>query len=403
MRAKIALLVVVLIAVMAVPARAHADTHTVSWDKYSLMVDGKRVYVWSGEFHPFRLPNPDLWRDILQKMKANGYDAVSIYVDWAYHSPKPGVYDFSGIRDMDKFLDIANEVGLYVIARPGPYINAEVDAGGYPGWLTTKAGTARSNNATYLSYVDEYLSHIDQIIARHQVTNGTGPVVLYQIENEYAGTNAAYMQHLYNKVRADGITVPIFHNDKGRNGQWTPGSFTDQRRTARAEPLRLRRLPGRHVLHVGQPRHRGHAARLGLLRPRRQDRRLDRVPEHARPDGRVRRRLVRPVGRQAVRRRRLPVPGGARERRLRARLLPDRAGQRDQDPEHLHDVRRDELGLAARAGRLHVLRLRRRLGRGAPAARRQGHGDEGDGLHGAVRRAAVRARRGRHGGGRTRP
>jgi hypothetical protein len=227
MRAKLALLVVVLMAVMAVPARAEAaDTHTVSWDKYSLMVDGKRVYVWSGEFHPFRLPNPDLWRDILQKMKANGYNAVSIYVDWAYHSPKPGVYDFSGVRDMDKFLDIANEVGLYVIARPGPYINAEVDAGGYPGWLTTKAGGARSNNATYLSYVDEYLSHIDQIIARHQVTSGTGPVVLYQIENEYAGSNTAYMQHLYNKVRADGITVPIFHNDKGRNGQWTPGSFT---------------------------------------------------------------------------------------------------------------------------------------------------------------------------------
>src|SRR4051794_35148110 len=233
MRAKLALLVVVLMAVMAVPARAEAaDTHTVTWDKYSLMVDGKRVYVWSGEFHPFRLPNPDLWRDILQKMKANGYDAVSIYVDWAYHSPKPGVYDFSGIRDMDEFLDIANEVGLYVIARPGPYINAEVDAGGYPGWLTTKAGAARSNNATYLSYVDEYLSHIDQIIARHQVTSGTGPVVLYQIENEYAGSNAAYMAHLYDKARADGITVPIFHNDKGRNGQWTPGSFT----TASGQP-----------------------------------------------------------------------------------------------------------------------------------------------------------------------
>src|SRR4051812_36647515 len=231
MRAKLALMVVVLMAVMAVPARAHADTHTVSWDKYSLMVDGKRVYVWSGEFHPFRLPNPDLWRDILQKMKANGYDAVSIYVDWAYHSPKPGVYDFSGVRDMDRFLDIANEVGLYVIARPGPYINAEVDAGGFPGWLTTKPGRARTNDPTYMGYVDEYLSHIDAILARHQVTSGTGPVVLYQIENEYASNVTSpvgiqYMQHLYDKVRADGITVPIFHNDKGRNGFWVPGAFT---------------------------------------------------------------------------------------------------------------------------------------------------------------------------------
>src|SRR4051794_16234364 len=231
---KLAWLVAMLALVVALGGRAapaRADTHAVTWDKYSLMIDGKRVYVWSGEFHPFRLPNPDLWRDILQKMKANGYDAVSIYVDWAYHSPKPGVYDFSGVRDMDKFLDIAQQVGIYVIARPGPYINAEVDAGGYPGWLTTKAGTARSNNATYLSYVDEYLSQIDAILARHQVTNGTGPVVLYQIENEYANntSNAAgigSMKHLYDKVRADGITVPIFHNDKGRNGFWTPGGFT---------------------------------------------------------------------------------------------------------------------------------------------------------------------------------
>src|SRR4051794_26875698 len=231
MRAKLALLVVVLMAVLVAPAPARADTHTVTWDKYSLQVDGKRVYVWSGEFHPFRLPSPDLWRDILQKMKANGYDAVSIYVDWAYHSPKPGVYDFSGVRDMDRFLDIANEVGLYVIARPGPYINAEVDAGGFPGWLTTKPGRARTSDPTYMGYVDEYLSHIDAILARHQVTNGTGPVVLYQIENEYASNVTSpvgiqYMQHLYDKVRADGITVPIFHNDKGRNGFWVPGAFT---------------------------------------------------------------------------------------------------------------------------------------------------------------------------------
>src|SRR3954469_8166814 len=213
---------------LAAPA-ARAETHTVSFDKYSLLVDGQRVFFWSGEFHPFRQPNPDLWRDILQKMKANGYDGVSIYVDWAYHSPKPGVYDFNGVRDMDRFFDIAQEVGLYVMVRPGPYINAEVDAGGFPGWLTTKPGTARTNNATYLGYVDQYLTAIDAIIARHQVTNGTGSVLLYQIENEYANnvtsqTGIQYMQHLYAKARADGITVPIFHNDKGRNGYWRPGT-----------------------------------------------------------------------------------------------------------------------------------------------------------------------------------
>ena len=83
---RVAWLVATLALVVAVGGRAapaRADTHTVTWDKYSLKVDDQRVYVWSGEFHPFRLPNPDLWRDMLQKMKSNGYDAVSIYVDWA--------------------------------------------------------------------------------------------------------------------------------------------------------------------------------------------------------------------------------------------------------------------------------------------------------------------------------
>ena len=64
--------------------------HTVTFDKYSLMLDGKRTFIWSGEFHYWRLPSPDLWRDMLQKMKAEGYNAISIYFDWAYHSPAAG-------------------------------------------------------------------------------------------------------------------------------------------------------------------------------------------------------------------------------------------------------------------------------------------------------------------------
>src|SRR5215813_3406644 len=163
MRLRLGLGVLCAVLALAVPltantarADAPAPVHSVTWDKYSLQIDGKRLFVWSGEFHAFRLPSPDLWRDILQKMKANGYNAVSIYFDWAYHSPKSGVYDFSGVRDMDKLLDIANETGIYVIARPGPYINAEVDSGGFPGWLQTTSGTARTNNMTYMAATDQW-------------------------------------------------------------------------------------------------------------------------------------------------------------------------------------------------------------------------------------------------------
>src|SRR6266545_4089521 len=160
------------IAGTAVPATATAapaakPTHTVTYDGYSFLVDGNRTYLWSGEFHSYRLPSPDLWLDIFQKMKAAGFNATSIYFDWGYHSPAPGKYDFTGVRDVDRLLDIAAEVGIYVIARPGPYINAETDSGGFPGWLTTQQGRARSSAPDFQAASDEWLHHIDPIIARH--------------------------------------------------------------------------------------------------------------------------------------------------------------------------------------------------------------------------------------------
>ncbi|MEV6794797.1 beta-galactosidase [Streptomyces sp. NPDC051320] len=217
-------------AAAAEPAAADGAPHTVAFDKYSMVIDGRRVVLWSGEIHPYRLPSPSLWRDVLQKLRANGYNAISIYVAWNYHSSAPGTYDFTGVRDLGLFLRMAAEAGLYVILRPGPYINAEVDGGGFPGWLTTTAGTARTADPTYLGHVDEWLTAVDAIARGHLYTNGQGTVVLYQLENEYAAhisdaSGRDYLAHLYAKVRADGIDVPLFHNDKGRNGYWVPGSF----------------------------------------------------------------------------------------------------------------------------------------------------------------------------------
>jgi len=209
----------------ASPATKTAAQHKITWDRYSLQIDGERLVVWSGEMHPFRLPNPTLWKDILQKMKASGYNTVAFYFDWGYHSPKPGVYDFTGIRDMDLLLEQAAEAGLYVIARPGPYMNAEVTRGGFPTWLATLPGRARTDAPEYTAAADEWLTHMNAILSRHQLTDGGGTVIAYQIENELDLTSPShqrYMQHLHDKVRADGITVPVFHNDKGRNGFWVP-------------------------------------------------------------------------------------------------------------------------------------------------------------------------------------
>ncbi len=192
--------------------------HTITFDRYSLKIDGRRTYIWSGSFHYWRLPSPSLWEDILQKMKSAGFNAVTMYFSWGYHSPRKGVYDFSGVRNVDRVLTDAQQAGLYVIARPGPYIEAESNAGGLPGWTTTIKGMSRSTAPDYTADYRQWLSHIDAILARHQLTNGGGTVILYQPENEfYDGSNAgrAYMQAIETKARADGITVPFIGNDDG--------------------------------------------------------------------------------------------------------------------------------------------------------------------------------------------
>jgi beta-galactosidase len=206
---------------MLLPAAVNAEApaagpaHTVTFDRHSLIIDGKPTYLWSGSFHYWRLPSPESWNDVLQKMKAAGFNAVEIYFDWGYHSTKRGVYDFTGIRDVDRLLDMARDVGIYVIARPGPYINAETDAGGFPGWLVTTAGKPRTTAPEYTAAYREWMTQIDRILARHQVTDGRGTVLLYQVENEFyndSDDGRAYLQALEDKARADGITVPLFGN-----------------------------------------------------------------------------------------------------------------------------------------------------------------------------------------------
>jgi beta-galactosidase len=187
--------------------------HRVTYDRYSLEIAGQRLAIWSGEFHMFRLPSPALWRDVLEKIKAEGFNTVSVYFSWTGFSPAPGVYNFSGIRDVGRLLSMAQRAGLYVIVRPGPYINAEVDAGGFPGWLTRQLGAARSSAPDYARAWKDYLHRIDRIIAPHQITRG-GSVIAYQTENELlnTATTAPYMRAIVKQVRADGIDVPTTAN-----------------------------------------------------------------------------------------------------------------------------------------------------------------------------------------------
>jgi len=92
----------------------------VTFDQHSLKVNGERLFVFSGEFHPFRIPVPDLWLDIFQKVKSLGFNTVSFYVHWALLEGEPGVYRADGIFAFEPFFEAAKQAGIYLIARPGP-------------------------------------------------------------------------------------------------------------------------------------------------------------------------------------------------------------------------------------------------------------------------------------------
>ncbi|KAI8938541.1 hypothetical protein NX059_004427 [Plenodomus lindquistii] len=202
----------------------------VEWDNGSLMVDGERVIIMSGEFHYQRLPVPELWLDVFQKFKANGMNAVSIYFFWSYHSASKGEYDFTTPgKDIQRLFDMAKEAGLYVIARPGPYVNAETNAGGYALWTSDgSGGKYRTSDATYRQAWSEWVAEVGAIIAKNQITNG-GPVILAQVENElqqtrYVATDTlvVYMEQLKTAFKEAGIVVPLTHNEKGfRSKSWS--------------------------------------------------------------------------------------------------------------------------------------------------------------------------------------
>ncbi|KAL7947203.1 glycoside hydrolase family 35 protein [Trichoderma barbatum] len=202
----------------------------VTWDEYSLFVHGERVMIFSGEVHPFRLPVPSLYLDLFEKIKALGFNTVSFYVDWALLEGKPGNFRADGIFDLEPFFEAATKAGIYLLARPGPYINAEVSGGGFPGWLQRVKGILRTDASDYLHATDNYMAHIASIIAKAQITNG-GPVILYQPENEYSAGHAGvvfpnkpYFQYVIDQARKAGIIVPMINNDAFPGGTSAPGT-----------------------------------------------------------------------------------------------------------------------------------------------------------------------------------
>ncbi|KAG8737249.1 hypothetical protein FRC10_008399 [Ceratobasidium sp. 414] len=223
---------------------------SVTFDQFSLMLDGKRLMIFryarsllswvvksnlvSGEFHPWRLPSIPLWRDILEKMKtikAGGFNAVSIYLHWGITEGKRGTLNFEGHRSVTTFLDIAKEVGILVILRPGPYINAETTSGGMPGWVTNLVDASRSNGTDFTAAWKPYTAQVSKFAAPYQYP--AGPVILVQSENEFGGDSVTnpwsyghtdHMKWIQETMRGNGMTkVPTTHNDYRPQGEFATG------------------------------------------------------------------------------------------------------------------------------------------------------------------------------------
>ncbi|MBO3842782.1 MAG: beta-galactosidase [Candidatus Brockarchaeota archaeon] len=182
----------------------------VDFDENSLRINGKPVFIYSGEIHYFRVPR-ELWEDRLIKMKRAFLNSATIYFAWNWHEKEEGCFDFSGWRDVDEFLRLCEKHGLLAIARPGPYICSEWDFGGLPGWLIGRGIVPRSLDEGFMKHALRYYDHVIPEIRRHLATRG-GSVILFQIENEYFWGNVPYLLRLYEAARERGVDVPIVHN-----------------------------------------------------------------------------------------------------------------------------------------------------------------------------------------------
>lgn len=191
-------------------------------------MDSKPFDIYSGAIHYFRTV-PEYWEDRLTKLKLAGFNTVETYVCWNLHEKKPGEFDFSGILDIEKYLEIAQKVGLYAIVRPGPYICAEWDFGGLPAWLLKdKNMQIRCMYPDYLKCVDRFYKELLPRLVPHLESHG-GNIIAMQVENEYGsyGNDKDYLRYVEKLTRDCGIDCLLFTSDGNTNNMISGGSLPD--------------------------------------------------------------------------------------------------------------------------------------------------------------------------------
>lgn len=190
--------------------------HTFEVKDGKFALDGKPFQIISGEMHSPRIPRRD-WRARLRMARAMGLNTVTAYVFWNEHEVRPGVFDFSGQHDVAEFIREARDEGLYVILRPGPYVCAEWEWGGYPAWLLKQHGiVVRSRDPRFMEPARRWLMRLGKELAPLQIGNG-GPIIAVQVENEYGsfGNDHAYMEQIHQALVDAGFSKSLLYTADG--------------------------------------------------------------------------------------------------------------------------------------------------------------------------------------------
>jgi beta-galactosidase len=196
-------------------AQKQKGMHTFKFNNTEFQLDGKPFRIISGEMHPARIPQI-YWQHRIEMAKAMGCNTIAAYVFWNYHESEEGNWDFSSEgHDIAAFIRLAQEEGMWVILRPGPYVCAEWEFGGLPPYLLrTPDIQVRCLDKRYIDAVSRYISRLYQEIKPLLVTNG-GPILMVQIENEYGSysNNHEYMQKVKDLWIENGLDVPTYTAD----------------------------------------------------------------------------------------------------------------------------------------------------------------------------------------------
>lgn len=201
--------------------------HTFVVQGKRFLFDGQPYQIISGEMHYPRVPRA-YWRDRFRMARAMGLNTITTYVFWNLHEPRPGVYDFSGQNDVAEYIREAQQEGLNVIVRPGPYVCAEWDLGGYPSWLLKdRSLVLRSSDPKYLAIVQEWFARLSKELSPLLLRNG-GPIIAMQVENEYGsfGNDHAYMQAMKSILEKSGMAPSLLYTADGPD-QIPNGSLPD--------------------------------------------------------------------------------------------------------------------------------------------------------------------------------